>query len=64
MKFMTLTQIWKEMGYDIPYCPIDDWSCPYYHKDTGRCIMDVETDMPPYNECDAFYELECEEINS
>lgn len=61
MKFMTVTQIWKEMGCDTPYCPVDDWSCPYYHRDTGRCIMDVEEGVPPYNECDAFYGLEEEE---
>jgi len=61
MKFMTITQIWKEAGYDTPYCPADDWSCPYYHRDTGRCIMDVEEGVPPYDECDEFYGLEEEE---
>ncbi len=61
MKFMTITQIWKEAGYDTPYCPVDDWSCPYHHHDTGRCIMDVTEGVPPYDECDAFYGLEEEE---
>ena len=61
MKFMTVTQIWEKMGCDTPYCPTDDWTCPYYHRDTGRCIMEVEEGVSPYDECEAFYDLEEEE---
>ena len=49
MKFVTLDQI-----YDIPYCPADDATCPYYNFDNGRCMMDVMDGYPPYVECDTF----------
>ncbi len=49
MKFATLDQI-----YDIPYCPADDTTCPYYNFDNGRCMMDAMEGYPPYDECDAF----------
>lgn len=49
MKYVTLDQI-----YDIPYCPADDTTCPYYNFDNGRCMMDVMDGCTPYDECDAF----------
>ena len=39
---------------ELIVCPVDDWSCPYY-KD-GACIMETEEGVPPYEECDAFYD--------
>ena len=58
MKFVTLTSLLESKGYDIPYCPTDDWSCPYHNHDNGRCMMDVMDGTPPYEECDAFYDYE------
>lgn len=56
-----IAEMFINMGFDIPKCPIDDYTCPYYNEESGRCIMDAEEGMPPYEECDAFYELEEEE---
>lgn len=33
------------------YCPVNDWSCPYYDAN-GCCMMYPDTD--PINECDDF----------
>ena len=35
-------------------CPADDWTCPYYDKDTGRCKMPQMEECDPHDECDAF----------
>lgn len=56
MKYVTLDQI-----YDIPYCPEDEITCPYYNIDNGRCMMDVMDGCTPYDECDAFDGYEEEE---
>lgn len=42
----------------FPYCPTNDFSCPYYSKDTNRCMMFEEENILPYNECDNFFEEE------
>lgn len=35
-------------------CPADDWTCPYYDKDTGRCKMPQMEECDPHDECDEF----------
>ena len=45
--------------YDVdmfPYCPSSDWSCPYYSKETDRCMMFEEENILPYDECDNFFD--------
>ena len=44
-----------------PYCPVDDFSCPYYSIKTGKCKMYDKEGCLPYDECDAFYGLEEDE---
>ena len=39
-----------------PACPTADFNCPYYDEETFRCMMFDEEGVPPYEECDAFYE--------
>ena len=45
----------------FPYCPTTEMDCPYFSKDTGRCMMFKEENVLPYNECDNFFEEEEEE---
>lgn len=40
----------------FPYCPSSDWDCPYYSKETDRCMMFEEENILPYNECDNFFD--------
>lgn len=49
-----------KVDYDImfPYCPSSDFTCPYYDKETGRCMMFQEENILPYEECDNFFEYE------
>lgn len=45
----------------FPFCPTDDFICPYYNKESGRCMMFKEENVLPYEECDNFFEFEGEE---
>lgn len=42
----------------FPPCPSDDFSCPYYGKKTGRCLMFEKEAVLPYEECDNFFEVD------
>jgi len=44
-----------------PYCPVDDFDCPYYHIKSGKCRMYDREGVTPYDECDAFYGLDEED---
>lgn len=44
----------------FPYCPVNDFTCPYYGKYTDRCMMYKEEGVPPFEECDSFYDEEGE----
>lgn len=37
------------------YCPVDDWTCPYYNRQTGMCKMPTMEECDPHDECDAFF---------
>jgi hypothetical protein len=51
----------KYNEHNFPYCPADDWDCPYYDGKSMRCKMFEEEGVTPYKECDAFYDYESEE---
>ena len=42
------------------YCPVSDWSCPYYKSEW--CSMYDEEGTSPFEECDAFYGMDEEEL--
>ena len=43
-----------------PSCPTLEWDCPYIDY-CGWCKMYEKEGVTPYDECDAFYDLEEEE---
>lgn len=42
----------------FPMCPMDDFSCPYYSEETGRCMMFEQENVLPFDECDAFCDID------
>ena len=48
----------KYNEHKYPYCPADDWDCPYYNGKSMRCKIYEEEGVLPYEEYDAFYDYE------
>ena len=58
-----MAKVYKEDMF--PICPEfemlsikDTEDCPYFNRNSNRCMMFKEENCLPYNECDAFWDYD------